>query len=326
MHVLVVAEHDGRSLRPASLSCLSFARSVATETGGDATWLVLGRHLDHVGAAAARFAPVMIVDSPAIAHPIAGPLARVIADVVREWRFDLVCAAASTFSKDVLARAAAHLGGAMASDVMRHAVVDGGLQFDCPQFAGAVTATLRLLGSPQFVTVRASAYPAAAIDPGTLHAIHCLRLESTPHDRRITYEGLKSKKSARPDVTEAKVVVSGGRALKNSEDFERLVGRLADVLGGATGSSRALVDAGITPNELQVGQTGKIVAPELYVALGISGAVQHLAGMKNSRTIVAINNDADAPIFDVADFGLVGDVYTLVPKLIEKLNRMNTRN
>jgi electron transfer flavoprotein alpha subunit len=204
--------------------------------------------------------------------------------------------------------------------------VNGGLEFDCPQFAGAVTATLRLLGSPQFVTVRASAYPTAEKDADTLHEMHCLSLESMPSDSRCTYEGLKSKKSARPDVTEAKVVVSGGRALKNSEDFERLVGRLADALGGATGSSRALVDAGITPNELQVGQTGKIVAPDLYIALGISGAVQHLAGMKNSRTIVAINNDPDAPIFDVADFGLVGDVYMLVPELIEKLQRIGARS
>jgi electron transfer flavoprotein alpha subunit len=268
----------------------------------------------------------MIGDSPALSDPIAGSLARVIADVVRESRFDLVCAAASTFSKDVLPRAAAHLGGTMASDVMRHTVVDGGLQFDCPQYAGAVTATLRLLSSPQFVTVRASAYPAAEKDANTLHAMHCLALESKPSDLRCTYEGLKSKKSARPDVTEAKVVVSGGRALKNCDDFERLVGRLADVLGGATGSSRALVDAGITPNELQVGQTGKIVAPDLYIALGISGAVQHLAGMKNSRTIVAINNDPDAPIFDVADFGIVGDVYTLVPELIEKLQRIGARS
>jgi electron transfer flavoprotein alpha subunit len=321
MRVLIIAEHDGSSLRPASLSCLSFARSVATETGGEATWLVLGRQLDRVGAESARYAPVMIVDSPTLAHPMAGTYARVIADVVRQWRFDLVCAAASTFSKDVLPRVAAHFGGAMASDVMRHAVADGALQFDCPQFAGAVTATLRLLSSPQFVTVRASAYPTAATDGATLHAMHCLAPESTPHDGRCSYEGLKSKKSARPDVTEAKVVVSGGRAFKNSDDFERLVGGLADALGGGTGSSRALVDAGITPNELQVGQTGKIVAPDLYVALGISGAVQHLAGMKNSRTVVAINSDPDAPIFDVADFGLVGDVYSLVPELIEKLRR-----
>ena len=208
----------------------------------------------------------------------------------------------------------------MASDVVRHEFADGRLQFDCPQYAGAIITTLRLIGMPQVVTLRASAYPAAqkAASAGPIERIN---LDAAALASRGQYEGLRSKKSARPDVTEARVVVSGGRAFKTSEDFELLVGRLADVLGGAVGSSRALVDAGITPNELQVGQTGKIVAPELYFALGISGAVQHLAGMKNSRKIVAINSDPDAPIFDVADYGLVGDVYTLVPELIEKLEQ-----
>jgi electron transfer flavoprotein alpha subunit len=209
----------------------------------------------------------------------------------------------------------------MASDVVRHEWTGTGLQFDCPQYAGAVTATLRLIGSPQVVTVRGSAYAAAKAEESTTsYPVVGVKLEAAKLASRCQYIGLKSKKSTRPDVTEARIVVSGGRALKNSDDFERLVGQLADVLGGAVGSSRALVDAGITPNELQVGQTGKIVAPELYIAVGISGAVQHLAGMKNSRTIVAINSDPDAPIFDVADFGLVGDAYQIVPQLIERLH------
>jgi electron transfer flavoprotein alpha subunit len=319
MRILIVAEHDGNTLRSASLSCLSFAKSVTATTGGDVTWLVLGQNLGTVAAQAARFAPVLAVDSPSLVHPLAEPFARTIAEIVRDRKFDLLCAAASTFSKDILPRAAALLGGAMASDVLRHELIDGQPVFDCPQFAGAVTATLRLIGSPQIVTIRASAYPAAQTGSATSNSVEHIQLENGAPDCRVQFEGLKSKKSARPDVTEAKVVVSGGRALRKSDDFERLVGGLADALGGATGSSRALVDAGITPNELQVGQTGKIVAPELYVALGISGAVQHLAGMKNSRTIVAINSDPDAPIFDVADYGFVGDVYQVVPELIEKL-------
>jgi electron transfer flavoprotein alpha subunit len=319
MRVLVVAEHDGHALRAASLSCFTFAKSVADATDGEVAWLVLGNQTNNVTADAARFAPVLAVDSPQLAHPLSDSFARAITAIVEQRKFDLVCAASTTFSKDVLPRAAALLGGAMASDVVRHEVTGDGLQLDCPQFAGAVTATVRLIGSPQIATVRGSAYPAATAGDSAAHSIEQVELSPDSLTSRCQYIGLKSKKNTRPDVTEARVVVSGGRALKNSEDFERLVGKLADALGGAVGSSRALVDAGITPNELQIGQTGKIVAPELYIALGISGAVQHLAGMKNSRTIVAINQDADAPIFDVADLGLVGDVYMLVPELIQKL-------
>jgi electron transfer flavoprotein alpha subunit len=319
MRVLVIAEHDGTTLRGASLSCLTFARSVASATGGDVSWLVLGSGVGKVAAEAAKFGPVLHVDAPQLAAPMAESYARIIAHVARERRYDVVCAATSTFAKDILPRATALLNGAMASDVLRHELNDSRLTFDCPQFAGAVTATVRLNGSPQVVTVRASAYPVSQAEPQATGTIERLELDSATLAARGAYEGLKSKKNTRPDVSEARVVVSGGRALKNSDDFERLVGKLADVLGGAAGSSRALVDAGITPNELQVGQTGKIVAPELYLALGISGAVQHLAGMKNSRTIVAVNSDPEAPIFDVADYGLVGDVYQVVPELIEKL-------
>jgi electron transfer flavoprotein alpha subunit len=318
MRILIVAEHDGASLRSSSVACLAFAKSLSQATGGKATWLVLGRNVAAVASDAAQYAPVLVVDSPGLEQPLAEPLARTIATVVRERQFDLVAAASSTFAKDVIPRAAALLGGAMASDIVGHQWADGRLLLDCPRYAGAVTATVTLYGSPQIVTVRASSYPSAPPEGGP-HAIEPLELDAAVFARRGRWEGLQSKKNARPDVTEARIVVSGGRAFKTSEDFERHVGGLADALGGAAGSSRALVDAGIAPNELQVGQTGKIVAPELYVALGISGAVQHLAGMKNSRTIVAINSDPEAPIFDIADYGLVGDVYAITPQLIEKL-------
>jgi electron transfer flavoprotein alpha subunit len=176
-------------------------------TAGDLTWLVLGAQLKSVAAEAARLAPVLVAESPGLAAPMAEPVARTIADVVRQRRFDLVCAAASTFAKDILPRAAAQLGGAMASDVMRHALVDGHLELDCPQYAGAVTATLRLLASPQFVTVRASAYPAATLETPTPFPIEHVALEPATVARRGSYEGLASKTEKRPDVTEAKVVV-----------------------------------------------------------------------------------------------------------------------
>jgi len=319
MRVLVVGEHDGHRLRQASRSAIALAAAVAAETGGRVESLILGSHLDDVAADAARYAPVVVADGAALAEPVADRWAMVIAGVARRNGADLVTAASTTLAKDIVGRAAGLLGGAMAGDVIGHRFDQGRLLLKRPMYAGSVTATVTLHGSPRIVTVRPSAYPPA--EPASAaHEITAAAIDEAALPCHIHYEGCASKQTGRPDVTEARVVVSGGRAIKSSEDFERLVGGLADALAGATGSSRALVDAGITPNELQVGQTGKIVAPQLYIALGISGAVQHLAGMKNSQTIVAINRDPDAPIFEVADYALVGDVYDIVPELIERIN------
>lgn len=318
MKVLVVAEQNAQGLRPASLSALSFAQQVAEQTGGEVNWLVVGSGARQLAEDAAAYAPVVLADIALSERPVADNWAGVIADVVKQHSASLLVAASSSFAKDVVTRAAGLLGGTMASEVLCGEVQEGQLVVDCPRFAGAVTTTMRLLGSPQIVTVRPSAFPEA--EPAQLaQSITEVTVDPGQLTDRVKIESLETRTSTRPDVTEASIVVSGGRAIENSEDFERLVGGLADALQGATGSSRALVDAGIAPNEFQVGQTGKIVAPEWYIALGISGAVQHLAGMKNSRKIVAINTDPDAPMFEVADYGLVGDVYEVVPTLIEKL-------
>ncbi|HUS39874.1 MAG: electron transfer flavoprotein subunit alpha/FixB family protein [Pirellulales bacterium] len=318
MNILVIAEHDGRTIRAGSRSALGFAHSLAQQTDGRVTCLVLGDQLHAVSHDAAQYADVLVAECSALANPVADRYATVIHQVVAEHGFDLVAAAATTYAKDIVGRAAGLLGGAMASDVLGYEVTGSDLLWRRAMYAGAVTATVRLRGEPKVVTVRASSYEeaGAAETAGTVTAVD---IDESRLPGGIEFQKLESKATGRPDVTEARVVVSGGRAIKNSEDFENLVGGLADAIGGATGSSRALVDAGITPNELQVGQTGKVVAPDLYFALGISGAVQHLAGMKNSKVIAAVNNDPDAPIFEVADYGLVGDVYEVVPKLIASL-------
>ena len=319
MRVLILCEYDSHGIRLGSRSAIAFANTVAEQTRGSVECLLLGHSLVTVAQDAAAYAPVLVADHPALANPVADRYAKVIADVVTQRGFDLVVAAATTFAKDILPRASGLLGGAMASEVIGHEFRDGRLCFRRPLFAGSVVATVAVLGNPQIVTVRPSAYaPASARAERSVITNVAIAEASLP--KKTEFEALQSKLPDRPDVTEARIVVSGGRAIKNSEDFERLVGGLADKLHAATGSSRALVDAGITPNAFQVGQTGKVVAPELYIALGISGAVQHLAGMKNSKTIVAINSDPDAPIFEVADYGLVGDVYELVPQWIAKLN------
>ncbi|MCP3693332.1 MAG: electron transfer flavoprotein subunit alpha/FixB family protein [Planctomycetaceae bacterium] len=318
MQVLVIVEHAGGTIRPGSRSAITFARSVAESNGGEVELLLLGHELDSASLDAASYAPVLVADHVELTDPVADRYAQVIAQVVTAQDADLVVAASTTFAKDIVGRTGGLLGGAMASDILGHEWVEDQLVMQRPMYAGAVIARVVLTGQPAIVTVRASAYEPAERS-SQVHAVKTIGIDAATLPTLIQHEKTEARTSHRPDVTEARVVVSGGRGIKNSDDFEQLVGGLADALQGATGSSRALVDAGITPNELQVGQTGKIVAPELYIAVGISGAVQHLAGMKNSRIIVAINQDPDAPIFDVADFGLVGDAYEIVPQLIEKL-------
>jgi electron transfer flavoprotein alpha subunit len=185
-------------------------------------------------------------------------------------------------------------------------------------FAGNVIATVQLDGAVKCLAVRSAAFAAPATT-GTLSPVETVTVEAATLPKFAAFINRETKVSARPDATEARIIVSGGRALKSAADFERLVGGLADVLGAAVGSSRALVDSGITPNSLQIGQTGKVVAPDLYFALGISGAIQHMAGMKDTKVIAAINKDPDAPIFEIADYGLVADVYEAVPELMQKL-------
>jgi electron transfer flavoprotein alpha subunit len=208
----------------------------------------------------------------------------------------------------------------MAGDVTAYSLLNGELRLRRPMYAGAAMATVILTGRPLVITVRASAFPAAEplAQPGE-RIVWSVDASTLPN--HTEYVGLESRPTLRPELTEARVVVSGGRPFRTGEEFERYVGRLADALNGAAGCTRALVDAGIAPNEWQIGQTGKVVAPQLYVALGISGAVQHLAGMKNSRVVVAVNSDPEAPMFSVATYGLVGDVRQIVPELIRELGQ-----
>ena len=321
-NILVVAEHDNDQLKQATLSAVAFAHKVVAQAGGSFDILLIG---ENVGGTAELLRPhgassVLVADHAQLRHPVGDKYAQVIADVATQRGATMVVGAASTFSKDILPRAAALLDAGMLSDVIDVRMAGDDFIFKRVMFAGNVIATVKLDGAVKFLTVRATAFAhspkrtesspvlGVPVDAGKLPAF-------------IEYGGREAKESSRPDSTEARVVVSGGRAIKNAEDFERLIGGLADALGGAVGSSRALVDAGVTPNSLQVGQTGKVVAPDLYIAVGISGAIQHLAGMKDTKVIVAINKDLDAPIFEVADFGLVGDAYQVVPELVEKLKK-----
>jgi electron transfer flavoprotein alpha subunit len=321
MRALVIVEHDSQNIRSGSYSAAAFAQSVVAHSGGAIEFLILGTGVSPLAESAAKIAPVIVAEHELLAKPVADRDAAIIADVVRSRGYDLVAAASTTFARDIVGRAAGLLGGIMASDVVGHEFRDGRLLLRRPMYAGAVTATVALSGSPQVITIRPSAYPPLAPGAATFE-IAKLEIDEPKLQSDVIVESSETRTSARPELTEARVVVSGGRAFQNSDEFETYVGRLADQLAGACGCTRALVDAGITPNELQVGQTGKVVAPLLYFALGLSGSVQHLAGMKNSKVVVAVNNDPQAPIFEVANYGLVGDVREVVPRLIVELQNL----
>jgi electron transfer flavoprotein alpha subunit len=321
-NILVLAEHDSGQLKQATLAAVACAQKVVAQAGGSFEILLLGEKMGPTAEGLRSYgaAAVLVADHGQLKHPVGDKYAQVVAEVATQRCASMVIGAASTFSKDVLPRAAALLDAGMLSDVVDVCPADGDYIFKRVTFAGNIIATVKLEGPVKVLTVRAAAF-ANSQKASEFAPVISLPVEAERLPGFIDYEGREAKATGRPDSTEARVVVSGGRAIKSAEDFERLIGGLADALGAAVGSSRALVDAGVTPNSLQVGQTGKIVAPELYIAVGISGAIQHLAGMKDTKVIVAINKDPDAPIFEVADFGLVGDAYQVVPELVQKLGK-----
>jgi electron transfer flavoprotein alpha subunit len=313
MTTLILADHDNSALKPATRSTVT----AATRLGGDIHVLVVGHAADAVAAAASQIpgvAKVLQADAAHFEKPTAEDVAATLVAVVRAGGYSHVLAPATTYAKGVLPRVAALLDVAQISDIV---AVESADTFVRPIYAGNALATVRSNDPMKVVTVRATAFDAAASSGG---GAVVERVDAVPQTRRVRVIGQEIAKSDRPELTSARVVVSGGRALASAENF-KLLERLAGTLDAAIGASRAAVDAGYVSNDLQVGQTGKIVAPDLYVAIGISGAIQHLAGMKDSKVIVAINKDAEAPIFEVADYGLVGDLFEIVPQLTSALEQ-----
>lgn len=309
MKTLVWVEHDNASVKDATLAAVTAASKL-----GEVHLLVAGSGCGAVGEQAAKIAGVAkvhVADDAAFANALAENVAPLIVDLM--GHHDAFVAPATSNGKNIAPRVAALLDVMQLSDILS---VEASDTFTRPTYAGNAIATVKSKDAKLVITVRGTAFEKAATEGGsaTVEAV-----ASTGDKGISSFVGAEIAKSERPELTSAKIIVSGGRALKDGETFQQIIFPLADKLGAAIGASRAAVDAGYVPNDYQVGQTGKIVAPEVYVAVGISGAIQHLAGMKDSKTIVAINKDEDAPIFQVADIGLVGDLFKLVPELTEKL-------
>ena len=313
MKTLVWVEHDGSAVKDATLAVVTAASQL-----GEVHLLVVGQGVDGVAATASKIAgvgKVHVADDAAYTHALAENVAPLVVQLMGDH--DAFLAPATTNGKNIAPRVAALLDVMQISDILS---VEGPDTFTRPIYAGNAIATVQSSDAKKVITVRGTAFEKASAEGGTGTIEAVASTGDAPKDLGVsTYVGSEIAKNERPELTSAKIIVSGGRALGSGEQFHALIDPLADKLGAGVGASRAAVDAGYAPNDYQVGQTGKIVAPEVYVAVGISGAIQHLAGIKDSKTIVAINKDEDAPIFQVADIGLVGDLFKLVPELTEKL-------
>ncbi|WP_371764858.1 electron transfer flavoprotein subunit alpha/FixB family protein [Massilia sp.] len=309
MVALVIAEHDNAHLKAVTLNTVT----AAAQCGGDVHILVAGSGCGAVAEAAAKVAgvaKVLVADAPQFADGLAENVAEQILAVAGAYSH--ILAPASAFGKNVLPRVAAKLDVAQISEITK---VDAPDTFERPIYAGNAIATVQSTDNVKVITVRGTGFDAAASEGGSA-AVETVA--AVADSGKSSFVGRELAKSDRPELTGAKVVVSGGRGMGSGDNF-KILEPLADRLGAAMGASRAAVDAGYVPNDWQVGQTGKIVAPQLYIAVGISGAIQHLAGMKDSKTIVAINKDPEAPIFSVADYGIVGDLFEVVPALVKEL-------
>jgi electron transfer flavoprotein alpha subunit len=309
MSVLLLVEHGDGKLRDATLPAVTAAAKL-----GEVYALVAGSNVSGVAEEASKIAgvtKVLVADAPHLDHDLAENVAPVAARLMDGY--DAFVAPATTFGKNIAPRLAALLDVMQISDILS---VEGGDTFTRPIYAGNAIATVRSKDAKKVITVRGTAFENASREGGSA----AVEQVDVGADAGVSkFVNLEASESERPELTSARIIVSGGRAFGSSDQFHGLLDPLADKLGAAVGASRAAVDAGYAPNDYQVGQTGKIVAPELYIAIGISGAIQHLAGMKDSKTIVAINKDEEAPIFQVADIGLVGDLFKIVPELTQKL-------
>ncbi|POF42411.1 electron transfer flavoprotein subunit alpha [Pseudomonas laurylsulfativorans] len=314
MTILVIAEHDGKAVAPATLNTVAAAAKI----GSDIHVLVAGQGVGAVAEAAAKIAgvsKVLVADNAAYAHQLPENVAPQVAALAQEAGaagYSHILAAATSNGKNILPRVAAALDVDQISEIIS---VESADTFKRPIYAGNAIATVQSSAAVKVITVRATGFDPVAAEGGSA----AVEAVSAAHDAGTSsFVGEELAKSDRPELTAAKIVVSGGRGMQNGDNFKHLYA-LADKLGAAVGASRAAVDAGFVPNDMQVGQTGKIVAPQLYIAVGISGAIQHLAGMKDSKVIVAINKDEEAPIFQVADYGLVDDLFEAVPEFEKML-------